>query len=110
MAIPHAQPGQVIDIRPLGASLHEARSTALFKTAELEVIRMVLPAGKMIPPHSVAGEISIQAIEGSIEVTCGDLVQVLEAGQLMFLSGGAMHSLKGMVNASALVTIVLKPH
>lgn len=109
MAILHAQPGQVIDLRPLGTSLQQARSTALFKTAELEVIRMVLPAGKTIPPHSVAGEISIQTMEGSIEVTCGDVVQVLEAGQLMFLSGGAMHSLKGIMYASALVTIVLKP-
>ncbi|MDO8178652.1 MAG: hypothetical protein Q7T62_10445 [Undibacterium sp.] len=110
MAIPHASPGQAIDIQALGAGLHGARSTALFKTAELEVMRMILPAGKTIPPHSVPGEITIQAIEGSIEVTCGDIVQVLQAGQLMFLSGGAMHGLRGVVDASALVTIVLHPH
>ena len=32
MAIPHAQSGQVIDVRPLGPSLADERTVALFKT------------------------------------------------------------------------------
>ena len=39
---------------------------ALFKTEELEVIRLVLAAGKSLPPHKVPGEITIQCLEGRI--------------------------------------------
>ena len=42
MAIPHAQPGEVIDIRPLGARLKESVTSTLIKTETLEVLRLVL--------------------------------------------------------------------
>ena len=58
MAIPHAEPGQPVDLRPLGAALPDARTSALFKTGGLEVIRLVVPAGKRLPPHAVTGEIA----------------------------------------------------
>ena len=109
MAILHAHPGQAIDIHPLGADLPNARSTALFKSAELEVMRIILLAGKTVPPHGVPGEITLQALEGSIEISYDNTVQRLEAGQLLFLPGGVVHSLRALVDASALLTIVLKP-
>jgi quercetin dioxygenase-like cupin family protein len=108
MAIPHANSGQPIDIQPLGPGLPNARTVALFKTAELEVMRLVLPAGRSLPPHRVPGEITIQCIEGKIEVTANELPQVIHAGQLLYLSGGVLHSLLGLEDASALVTIVLR--
>ena len=52
MAISHAQPGQVIDVRPFGPALAGARTTALVKTESLEVIRLVIPRGKEIPTHT----------------------------------------------------------
>jgi quercetin dioxygenase-like cupin family protein len=69
MAIEHAQPGQAIDVRPLGSKLAAQQTIALFKCHDLEVIRLVLVAGKSLPPHRVPGEIIVQCIEGSIEVT-----------------------------------------
>ena len=33
MAIPHAKSGEVIDVRPLGSALAQARTTTLVKTA-----------------------------------------------------------------------------
>jgi hypothetical protein len=65
MAIPHALPGQAIDVAPLGTRLSSEQTIALFKSADLEVIRLVLPAGKSLPPHKVAGEITIQCVEGA---------------------------------------------
>ena len=41
MAISHALPGQTIDVKPLGKTLPEARSIALFKSEQLELIRLV---------------------------------------------------------------------
>ena len=53
MAIAHAAPGQIVDVQPLGNQLCETRNVALFKTDELEVIRLVMPAGKTMPSHWV---------------------------------------------------------
>jgi hypothetical protein len=50
MAIPHSAPGDLIDVRPLGPALASARTHALFKSNDLEVIRRVLPAGSFSCP------------------------------------------------------------
>jgi hypothetical protein len=47
MAITHATTGQVLDIRPLGPALATSVTTTLVKTDRLEIIRLVLPAGKV---------------------------------------------------------------
>jgi quercetin dioxygenase-like cupin family protein len=108
MAIPHAAPGEVIDVRPLGAGLSRGSTVALFKSAELEVMRVVLQAGKALPPHKVPGEITIQCIEGAIDVTSDASNQVLRAGELLFLAGGTVHAVRALEDASALVTVVLR--
>ena len=106
MALPHAQSGQIIDVSPLGSGLRSAVSTALFKAEDLEVMRLVLLSGKGIPPHKVAGEVTIQCIEGVVEVS-SDEVQTLEAGKMMYLRGDEVHSLRAVEDASMLVTIFL---
>ncbi len=107
MAIPHAKPGEVFDVRPLGPVLPAARTTTLVKTNTLEVIRLILPAGKTIPAHQVQGEITVQCLEGRIAFTAGDTTLALEAGQMLYLSGNEPHALRGIDNASVLVTVLL---
>ena len=46
MALPHAQSCEVVSLRPLGPRLHDTPTSALIKAGQLEVIRVVLPAGK----------------------------------------------------------------
>lgn len=108
MAIPHATPGEVINVRPLGAALATTRTHALFKSGDLEVIRIVLRAGDEMPPHVVAGEITVQCIEGRIAFTCDAGVRQLAAGELILVSGDEMHGLRGVEDASLLLTIALK--
>ena len=108
MAIAHATPGQFVDVQPLGDQLGEARNFALFKTDELEVIRLVMPADKTMPPHKVKGEITIQCLEGEIELVIDGQPQRMKAGQLVWLEGDADHALKAIRNSSLLVTIVLR--
>jgi quercetin dioxygenase-like cupin family protein len=108
MAIPHALPGQAIDVAPLGTRLSSEQTIALFKSADLEVIRLVLPAGKSLPPHKVAGEITIQCVEGAVDIAAGDQSHVLRAGQLLYLSRNVTHGVTALEDASALVTIVLR--
>lgn len=109
MAIPHALPGQAIEVSPLGAGLAQARTVALLKSRDLEVMRLVLPAGKSLPPHSVPGEITVQCIEGCIALTVDGGSHVLQAGQLLYLAGGVTHGVTALQDSSALVTVALRP-
>lgn len=108
MAIPHATPGQAIDVQPFGTRLRDEKTAALFKSEDLELMRLVLPAGKSLPPHKVAGEITIQCLEGRIDVTAEGRSHVLGAGQLLYLQCGALHGVTALQDASALVTVALR--
>lgn len=108
MALPHADSGQIVDLRPLGNKLSETASTALLKTNELEVMRLVLQAGKSIPEHHVPGEVTLFCLEGSIELTAHDKKQTLRTGDFVYLRGGEPHSLHALENAAILHTILLK--
>jgi quercetin dioxygenase-like cupin family protein len=107
MAIPHTIPGQVVDVFPLGASLAEAQTVALFKSQDLEVIRLVLKAGKSLPPHKVPGDITIQCFEGSLSVDAEGVERTLQPGQLLCLRGDVLHSVHALEATSAIVTIAL---
>lgn len=107
MAIAHAVSGRPVSVLPYGAGLGQQQSTALFKTDRLEVMRLVLPRGKSMPTHKVAGVITVQCLEGVIDFASDDGNQQLRAGDLVYLDGGVAHSLAGVEDASALVTIVL---
>ena len=108
MALPHAHSGQLIDIGAFGDEFATARTTALFKTNEIEVMRLVLPAGKSMPAHKVPGEITVQCLEGKIEFAYDGGSTLLSAGQMLYLAGGVEHSLLGLEDASVLVTVVLR--
>lgn len=107
MAIHHALSGELIDVRPLKSSLKSATTKTLYKSHHLEVFRMVLLAGKVMPTHQVKGEVTIQCIEGSIEFTAAGNSQLMQAGDLICLAGGTEHSLKAMEDSSIIVTILL---
>lgn len=107
MAIPHAKPGDVIDVRPLGTQIAASQTTTLIKTDTLEVIRLVLPAGKEVPPHRVDGEITVQCLEGKVEFSAGGVTRPLTGGSLLFLRGSEEHALRAIADSSVLVTILL---
>jgi quercetin dioxygenase-like cupin family protein len=109
MAIPHAQPGEVVDVRPLGAALAESRTHTLIKTPSLEVIRLVLPAGKTLPPHRARGEITVQCLEGKVRFSIGDVARELQAGNLLFVEAQGEHAVEALEDSSLLLTLVLPP-
>jgi quercetin dioxygenase-like cupin family protein len=107
MAQPHTESSQVIRIAPLGAQLAGASTTAILKARQLEVVRVVLPAGKTLAQHRVPGEITLQCIEGAVQLRTEGAVQELRAGDFVHLQGGAHHELLGLEAASLLLTICL---
>ncbi len=109
MAIPHANPGEVIDVRPLGPELANTRTHTLIKTDTLEVVRLVMRAGKEIPEHKAPGEITVQCLEGKIAFTASDRTQELSAGQMLYLTPAEPHAVRCIEDASFLLTLLLKP-
>ncbi len=108
MALHHAVSGDVIDLNLSNQALADAPSTALFKSTEIEVIRMVLKAGKQVPEHSTPGEITLLCLEGVAELRLRDGVRTLHPGHIICLDGNVPHALHAVDNALLLLTIVLK--
>ena len=106
MSIPHVKSGEVVQL-PLGPTLGSAQTTTLVKTADLELIRLVLPAGKVIPLHKAPGEITVQCLEGRVAFTAEGKTQELTAGQLLYLATAEPHALTAIEDSSLLVTILL---
>ena len=108
MSLPRPVSGDVIDIRPLGNKLTDAASIALARTDDFEVMRLALPKGKSIPEHEVPGEITLQCIEGTVEVQAHDKTLQLQAGDLLYLQGSTPYAIFALESSSILMTMVRK--
>lgn len=96
-------PDRVIHL-PLGEAVEAAKSTTLLKSAGFELIRLVIPEGKEIAPHRVAGEITVQCVEGHVAFEHDGHALHLHAGDLLHLCPQESHALRGISNSSVLVT------
>lgn len=107
MAILHLSSGESVNIHPLGQELDETSTNAFLKDPHLEVMRMFLPAGKRIAEHAVDGPITLQCIEGEIDIITGNTHKVIRSNDILYLAGGVPHELLAIRNTSILLTIVL---
>jgi quercetin dioxygenase-like cupin family protein len=107
MAQTHARPGQVVSVRPLGNRLGCFRTTAILKADQLEVVHIVLGAGKQLREHSTPGAITVQCIEGRIAFPTPEASHVLEAGDFIHLRRDELHALEAIVDSSALLTLCI---
>lgn len=108
MALPHAQPLDVISVRPLGDALTDAVSTSLLKTARLQLLHLVLPTHHDQPEHHVDDECSIHCLEGDVEVVTPGGSRRLRAGELVVLPAKQKHSLRARSHSAVLVTLLLR--
>lgn len=109
MALMHYKPGQAMPVAPLGTQLALVTTHALLKTPSLELIRLVMRAGDVLPPHQVRGELTLQCIEGEVEVTMDGKVCLLRAHELLLMSPAVQHGLRANIDSSLLLTIQLPP-
>ncbi|SFC84812.1 Cupin domain protein [Bosea sp. CRIB-10] len=107
MALQHAKPGEVVDLRPFGTNLKFAKTAAIIKSKHFEAVRLVVLAGTKIPPHKVPGNIMLHCLEGCISLGLRDRPVLLSAGEWVYLAGGEIHSLEGIEDSSLLLTILL---
>jgi len=106
MATHHAAPGEIVDLAHWADDLHYEKTKAIIKTEKIELARLVIPKGKVLPNHKVSAPIIIQCIKGNIEFTAMGTTQELHSGQLFYLNPGEPHSLKGVEDAVILLTIL----
>ncbi|WP_280152478.1 hypothetical protein [Piscinibacter sp. XHJ-5] len=109
MALPHAQPGQPIDISPLGPGLAHAASHAILKTQALELMRIVLKRGAELPAHSVYGECTLLCLEGAVTIQAEGTSCELRPNHIVLLPALQMHAVRALEDASLLLTIQLPP-
>lgn len=107
MALQHAQPLDIIDVRPMRPAAGGPVTHSLLKTGQLQLMRVVLLSGEHMPEHHVQGEISIQCIEGDAVVATPSRECRLRAGELVVLPGNEPHSLRALQDSSLLVTVLL---
>lgn len=107
MAIHHAQPGEIINVRPFGTGLTTAKTSTLLKTDKIEIIRLVMVKGKVLAEHKAPGEITVHCLEGRIAFTAIGRTRELTAGELVFLHAGEPHTVQCLEDASFLLTIIL---
>ena len=68
MALKHAQPGEVVHLRPLGDDLAGAKSSAIVRTPSFEAIRLIVPAGAELSAHQMPGRIMPHCLEGHVKL------------------------------------------
>jgi quercetin dioxygenase-like cupin family protein len=98
--------GETFDLRPLGVTLATKKSGTLFKTDHVELIRLILPAGQETSEHYAAGELIVHCLEGRVGLMAHGETRELHAGELVHLDSGEPHSLKAIVDAGVLLTVV----
>lgn len=106
MALRHAKPGEIVDLRPMGPEIKNAKSKAIIKADQFEAIRLIVHAGAEIPQHQVSGDITLHCLEGRVELRLETSAIVLETDQWVYLDGGTPHSVEAIEDSSLLLTIL----
>ena len=106
MALHHAAPGEVVDLASWGDETPDSGTKAIVKTEKMELIRMVIPAGREISSHQLASPIVVHCLKGNLEFHAMGDTRTLEPGQLLYLEPNETHSLKACEEVEVLLTIV----
>ncbi len=107
MAISHAASGELIDILPLHEQAKDPVSATLVRADHIEVFRLVLPAGKFLQEHKAAGSITIQCLQGAVELDAHGRTQTLRPGTLVYLDDAQPHAVRALEDTSLLITMLL---
>jgi quercetin dioxygenase-like cupin family protein len=110
MSQPRTGSGQIANVRALAGLLGASKTTAILKAEQMEVVRIVILAGKGLPFHEAPGEITVQCIEGCIDFATHSEVHRMAAGDLIHLRPREPHALHAIEDSSALLTMCLRPN
>ena len=108
MALPHAQPLDVIALGSTGAPIIGTQSTSLIETRRLQLLHLVLPAHHDQPLHHVDDECVLQCLTGVVEVVMPGGTRRLQPGDLVVLPAGQVQGLRARTDCAVLATLLLQ--
>lgn len=106
MTTHHAEPNEIIDLETWAMDMPSEKSKVIIKTKEMELARLVIPAGKEFKEHRVSGPITVQCVKGHIIFTAAGRSQSLRPGQLIYLLPDESHALVAKTDSIVLLTII----
>lgn len=89
------------------SSKHGHRQKTLYKHGGRTIALFVMESGSMIPEHSANGTVSIQPIEGEMEVSVAGEEHRLHGGQLLVISTGVRHEVRAKTDSVFVLQISL---
>lgn len=93
------------ELPPDAASKARHRAEILVKTDTLRVVLVTMLQGAELHAHEAPGPITIQALQGAIEVTYDGGPTRLSAGEMIALGPGVRHGVVGLEDGAFLLTI-----
>jgi quercetin dioxygenase-like cupin family protein len=108
MATHHASPFEIVNLATWAQDLPSNQTKAIVKTQDMELARLVFPAGTVFSDHKVSGPIVVHCIEGEIEFTAMGEAKTLQAGELLYLMPNELHAIRAITDAVVLLTIIFK--
>lgn len=100
---PLPTPDTVIHLLPKAAG-SGVRSATLLRSRGLELLQIVIPAGKGIPSHRASGEVTVQCLDGRVAFGHNGREVALLPGDLVHLGPQEPHSLVAISDAAVLIT------
>lgn len=98
-------PAVVAEYPPDPASVARHRAEILVKTDTLRVVLITMLSGGTMQDHAAPGPITIQVLQGVMNVSVEGASQALSAGELISLAPGVVHAVEGIEDGAFLLTI-----
>lgn len=108
MSTHHAAPGEIVDLKSWANDLPIEQSKTIVRSEDMELARLVLPAGKLFNEHKVSGPVIIQCVKGKIRIRAADSKMTLTDNQLLYLAPNEPHSVHALNHSVVLLTIIFK--
>jgi quercetin dioxygenase-like cupin family protein len=90
-----------------GASKTGRAGKTLVKQGPLRITLVAIKKGTTLPPHQVAGPVSIQILRGCLELTTDKGAIDLPTGSLVTLQAGLTHAARARDDSAILITFAM---
>ena len=81
-------------------------SKTILKKSSGNITLFAFDAGEGLSEHTTPHEALVQVLDGSVEITIGDQVHKLVAGQALILPGGVPHAVKAIEKFKMMLTMI----
>ena len=106
MSKPLTASGEIVDVHPLHLTGETHHQLTLVDTDDVEIIQIVIPAGKSVPMHEAEGVVILHCLEGRLSVAVHDERRELRIGQLLYVDANERFSMETTEDTSVLATII----